>query len=38
MEFSVIEVRDCNLAIKSFHQSFFPVNFDIAFYEILPVL
>ena len=37
MEFSSIEVGDCNFTMKEFHQRFFPVNFDIGFYEILPV-
>ena len=36
MEFSFNEVGDCNFTIKEFHQRFFPVNFDISFYEILP--
>ena len=37
MEFSFIEVGDCNFASKQFHQGLFPVNFDITLYEILPV-
>ena len=38
MEFSFNKVGDCNFTIKEFHKRFFPVNFDISFYEILPVL
>ena len=37
MEFSFNEVGDCNFIIKEVHRRFFPVNFDISFYEILPV-
>ena len=37
MEFSFDEAGDCNFKIKEFNQRFFPVNFDISFYEILPV-
>ena len=37
MEFSFIEVGDCNFTSKEFHQRLFPVNFDITLYEILPV-
>ena len=38
MEFSFNKVGDCNFTIKEFHQRFFPVKFDINFYDILPVL
>ena len=34
MEFSVDEIGDCNFTIEEFHQTFFPVNFDISFIEI----
>ena len=37
MEFSFDEAGDCNFKIKECNQRFFQVNFDISFYEILPV-
>ena len=37
MEFSFNEVGDCNFTIKELHERFFAVNFEISFYEILPV-
>ena len=37
MEYSFNEVGNCNFTIKEFYQRFFSVNFDISFYEILPV-
>ena len=37
MEFSFNEVGDRNFTIKEFHHRFFPLNFDISLYEILPV-
>ena len=37
MEFSFIEVGYSDFTIKELHQISFPVNFDIDFYEILPV-
>ena len=37
MEFSFIEVGDCNFTMKELDQRFFPVNFDKGVYEIWPV-
>ena len=37
MEFSFIKIGDGNFTIKELHQIFFPVNFDIGFYETLRV-
>ena len=37
MEISLSEAGDCNFTIKELNQRFFPVNFVISFYEILPV-
>ena len=38
MEFPFIEVGDCNLTIKEFHQRFFPVNFDIGLSDFTSIL
>ena len=37
MDFSFNGTGDCNFTIKELHQIFFPLNFDIGFYEILTV-
>ena len=38
MEFSFIEVGDCNFTIKEFHQRYFPVNFDIGLWGFTSIL
>ena len=38
MEFSFIEVGDCNFTIKEFHQRYFQVNFDIGLRDFTSIL
>ena len=38
MEFSFIEVGDCDFTIKEFHQRLFPVNFDITLWDFTSLL
>ena len=38
MEFSFIEVGNCNFTSKEFHQRFFPVNFDISLSDFTSIL
>ena len=38
MKFSFIEVGECSVTIKEFHQRFYSVNFDIGLWDFTSIL